>query len=151
MNKFTFVFLLAALLFCFAAGVNGMEASNEKGINLEKRGLMNESAAEGDGYDSCDDGCTTTEECTTTERCTTTATERCTTTQTAFFTSSTQTTTVTHTSEKTVFSELPTFTTTTSTTVAYRPTNDIVNGSGHASAVSKLTFIVLAFVAMLFI
>jgi len=113
--------------------------SNEKRMNLEKKSVINEPAANvvADGDDS-DDGCFTNTRGYTT---------------TAYVSSTTQTTTVTTTTERTVFSEAPTFTTTTvaSTTVAYRPTNDITNGSGHASNISKLTFIVLAFVAMLFI
>ncbi|OUM58094.1 hypothetical protein PIROE2DRAFT_16723 [Piromyces sp. E2] len=112
--------------------------SNEKRMNLEKKSLMNESAADvnANGADS-DDGCYTNTNGYTT---------------TVFVTSTTQTRTVTTTSEKIISTELPTFTTTTtSTTVAYRPTNDITNGSSHASSISKLTFIVLAFIAMLFI
>jgi len=112
--------------------------SNEKRMNLEKKSLMNESAADvnANGADS-DDGCYTSTNGYTT---------------TVFVTSTTQTQTVTTTSERIVSSELPTFTTTTtSTTIAYRPTEDITNGSSRASTISKLTFIVLAFVAMLFI
>jgi len=160
MNKFTVVFLLASLLFCLVANVNAnvdmkecdcthdsdseetmeaiLGASNEKRMNLEKKSLMNEPAAanvDSTGVDS-DDGCYTNTNGYTT---------------TVYVTSTTQTRTVTTTSEKIVSTELPTFTTTTSTTIAYRPTNDITNGSSRASNISKLTFIVLAFVAMLFI
>ena len=66
-------------------------------------------------------------------------------TTTVFITSSTRT--VTTTAEKIFSTEIPY----TTTTIAYRPTNDITNGSSRASTISTFSFIALALVAILFI